>query len=161
MLNAGVKRTTDSDARGTTLCRHCGYDLRGLPLEDRCPECGTPVSVSLSAGRRLSGADPHWLRRVQTGLAAIGLGCIMLLLGWPAAVFVDTWWDDYLDLNPSLRMTLLSLPALPFLAFFLFGVIRVTSLDPRLLLSEQPVTVRRLAIGFAIATIPLSLLRDR
>lgn len=140
MLNAKVKRTTDSDDRGATLCRHCGYDLRGLPLEDQCPECGTAVSVSLSAGRRLSGADPYWLRRVQAGLAGIGLSCILLLLCLAVVAFVDTWWDDYLDLNPPLRITLFSLPALAFTAFFLFGVIRVTSLDPRLLLSEQPVT---------------------
>ena len=23
-------------------CAHCGYRLRGLPAEGRCPECGTP-----------------------------------------------------------------------------------------------------------------------
>lgn len=29
------------------LCLNCGYDLRGLTPTGRCPECGTPVQVSL------------------------------------------------------------------------------------------------------------------
>jgi Zn finger protein HypA/HybF involved in hydrogenase expression len=34
------------------LCTACGYDLRGLVLDGRCPECGTPVSESLARGSR-------------------------------------------------------------------------------------------------------------
>ena len=28
-------------------CRKCGYHLRGLPTNGMCPECGTPVAISL------------------------------------------------------------------------------------------------------------------
>jgi hypothetical protein len=33
-------------------CDDCGYILIGLPLDSRCPECGTPVRESLPGGRR-------------------------------------------------------------------------------------------------------------
>ncbi len=33
-------------------CDDCGYFIVGLPLDTNCPECGTPVSVSLPGGRR-------------------------------------------------------------------------------------------------------------
>ncbi len=28
-------------------CVHCGYDLRGLPANGRCPECGTAIARSI------------------------------------------------------------------------------------------------------------------
>lgn len=35
------------EARGNDccLCLHCGYSLKGLPAEHRCPECGTPHEI--------------------------------------------------------------------------------------------------------------------
>jgi hypothetical protein len=33
-------------------CDDCGYLIIGLPLDSRCPECGTPVRESLPDGRR-------------------------------------------------------------------------------------------------------------
>ncbi len=32
-------------AEGTIVCRRCGYDLRGQ-IEQRCPECGNPFSLT-------------------------------------------------------------------------------------------------------------------
>lgn len=33
-----------------TLCKTCGYDLRGLP-HNRCPECGTPFGTDGASNR--------------------------------------------------------------------------------------------------------------
>ena len=38
-------------------CRQCGYDLRFLDMEGRCPECGVPIAESLGPGVRVA---PEW-----------------------------------------------------------------------------------------------------
>lgn len=48
-------------------CIACDYNLRGLPPDGTCPECGRQVQDSLSA-YRLCFADPAWLRRIARGL---------------------------------------------------------------------------------------------
>lgn len=39
-------------------CRSCGYDLRGVALGSRCPECGTPVvqagAAAMSSGKAVA-----------------------------------------------------------------------------------------------------------
>ncbi len=93
------------DADGTIIvdlpCRDCGYNLRGLHKDARCPECAAPVAESL-AGFLLRFAQPEWLERVALGarIAAggitaisftlvalvltptLGLGSVMLALIW-------------------------------------------------------------------------------
>jgi len=62
------------DAIGTVsidcLCKRCAYNLRGLPESGRCPECGTPVAMSI-AGDLLCTADPQWVEKVALGLKII------------------------------------------------------------------------------------------
>ncbi len=60
------------------LCVHCGYNLRGLPLDGKCPECGEAVRRSL-LGDLLKYADPDWLDRLRFG-AALKLWNILLML---------------------------------------------------------------------------------
>jgi hypothetical protein len=55
------------------LCENCGYMLNGLPPSGNCPECGTPIDLSISDQLRTpplweNSVDPRprWLRFVTT-----------------------------------------------------------------------------------------------
>ncbi len=63
-----------------TPCRKCGYNLRGLMPEGRCPECGTPIGLSLH-GRLLRYADPAWVEGLARGVNLILWGLLLTLLG--------------------------------------------------------------------------------
>lgn len=51
-------------------CKRCGYNLRTLREDGRCPECGTPVGLSIR-GDLLRFADPDWGESVAKGLKII------------------------------------------------------------------------------------------
>ncbi len=136
-------------------CRTCGYNLRGLSPDDRCPECGTAVARSMR-GDLLAAADPAWLRRVCRGQLYIGIGGVVLLVRLPLAFLFGV----------------LGLGAIPYfwmaeelvydflcLTFVLIGVVWVTTLDPRLSLTEQPVGLRRITRGAAIGALGVQSLR--
>lgn len=56
-------------------CIRCAYNLRGLPMAGRCPECGTPVADSLR-GSLLQYAGPEYLATIHRGLILV-LGAIL------------------------------------------------------------------------------------
>ena len=60
-------------------CRVCGYNLRGLPRDGFCPECGEPVSHA-HGPPLLRYADRKWV-------AALALGVRLLLFGGLSTVF--------------------------------------------------------------------------
>lgn len=82
------------DETGTIIsdmaCRRCGYNLRGLNQQSRCPECNTPAGLS-TQGDLLRFADPNWVDRLSRGcsfilwgtlatlLASFGVGCLMFI----------------------------------------------------------------------------------
>ena len=55
---------------GDVVCRRCAYNLRGLPVEGRCPECGTPAGLS-TWGDLLRFSDPLWLSGLRRGTALV------------------------------------------------------------------------------------------
>ena len=66
-------------------CAGCGYALRGLPNDGRCPECGLAVAASIQAAARpprLADADPRRLRWTVLGA--------WLLVGY--AAFTGLHW---------------------------------------------------------------------
>ncbi|RMF71696.1 MAG: hypothetical protein D6744_17590 [Planctomycetota bacterium] len=67
-------------------CEDCGYDLTHRPANDRCPECGLSVSVSLTPELRRPGCG--WQNRLATS------GWVRRMFAWiidvPAIVFQPT-----------------------------------------------------------------------
>lgn len=80
MSNYTVAPSTIYDSGGTiqtdAACRKCSYNLRGLQHSGRCPECGTPVGVSV-LGDYLRYSHPDWLREVGNGLSLILWGILI------------------------------------------------------------------------------------
>jgi len=88
------------------LCRHCGYQLRDLPVESVCPECGMPISISLperpgTIGDPLSLRDVSRIRRcLQLILISILFYSINRLAWYTYYVLVAlypefaTWMDN-------------------------------------------------------------------
>jgi FtsH-binding integral membrane protein len=67
--------TLDRDAP----CRKCAYNLRGLSAAGRCPECGTPVGLSIH-GDLLRYSDPQWLEMLVKGLTFILWGIVVVIV---------------------------------------------------------------------------------
>src|SRR5688572_8897843 len=72
------------DAAGVVIsdvpCRKCSYNLRGLRLDGRCPECGRAVGLSVQ-GDLLRFSDPTWLRTLQRGVKLIIWGILVIVAG--------------------------------------------------------------------------------
>jgi ribosomal protein L37E len=66
----------DGKIRVDVPCRQCGYNLRSLRRDARCPECGFPVIRCLRRDD-LGYGDPAYVRRIALGA--------YLLLGAPVA----------------------------------------------------------------------------
>jgi hypothetical protein len=56
-------------------CRECGYNLRGLPLTQSCPECSLPIERSVRSDR-LAFANPSWVFRLRRGLLLVIVGVL-------------------------------------------------------------------------------------
>src|SRR4051794_532658 len=62
------------------VCRKCGYNLRGLHIDTRCPECGTPVGFS-TQGDLFRFCDPEWVHLLRKGVMLILVGVAVMMLG--------------------------------------------------------------------------------
>jgi hypothetical protein len=60
-------------------CRKCGYNLRGLSPDGRCPECGVAIGRSLQ-GDYLRFADPQWVQTLASGMNWILAAIVMSVL---------------------------------------------------------------------------------
>ena len=131
-------------------CVGCGYDLRNLPIDGPCPECGRPIAESLG-GRRLAAADSQWLTRLTIGQSLVAWGlqlavvafCLMPLLGilYGIVRFVGGIPDDaFVFVFALLRLVLIGGTALVWI-----GAILVTTPDPSESGAESAHSSRRIA----------------
>lgn len=81
-------------------CSQCGYNLRGLPSESRCPECGT-ISKKLfqnqATGKMSDEASTRFVRMLRTGfmlasVGAIGIIGMLLFSAEGLLIFTSLFW---------------------------------------------------------------------
>ncbi len=115
----------------SAACRACGYDLRGLRSDGRCPECGTPVAASLQEG--VAFAPPAYVGRLAEGAMLNATGVM-----FPAVMMASFWqFADRMPLGPLLMAL-----------FWCPGLWLLTTPDP----AGAPVEGRRTARGWLRAT---------
>lgn len=112
-------------------CVKCWYDLRGIGVRERCPECGTPVSRTM---RSLFASDLKYLKRlyrrlvwllvIQVVQLAIGVATIVMVPGyvsfWVGPVAIGNW-----------HWLLLSVPLLIRSSVLLSDVFQAEGREPR------------------------------
>ncbi len=100
-------------------CVRCGYNLRGLPASQGCPECGTTITLSLR-GEGLVFRDPAWVARLARGaawmLAGFGGYIVMGNVGYSLLAGLGPW-----GVNGGL---------LAFIAVGIVGIWQIASPDP-------------------------------
>ena len=143
----------DGTVAGDFPCHRCGYDLRTLGVNDRCPECGTLVRASVR-GNLLSFSDPAWLRRVASGVRWMGKS------GAAAAALGFVWLVTFR--SPLLPLATFGL--LLAVGAFLWGAWDATTPDPSGIDQERCVKLSTLARSLLLAGLlaaPVSALHGR
>ncbi|HEV8377755.1 MAG TPA: hypothetical protein VGP99_02815, partial [Tepidisphaeraceae bacterium] len=68
-------------------CRGCSYNVRGQHQDGKCPECGTPVGLSLR-GNLLAYSDPAWVDKLLKGIDLILWGLLASLIAGVFAIII-------------------------------------------------------------------------
>ncbi len=130
-------------------CMSCGYNLRGLVPKGACPECGTDIARS-TQGDLLNFADRNWVGSVYRGTYLLTLADALLVVCILAAIasplILLTAFDPTTMANAFDTFWII-LKALPLAAIGLMfvGVWLITKQEPRVSLTEQAASNRRVA----------------
>lgn len=123
-------------------CASCGYNLRGLTARHACPECGTPASRSLQ-GDLLRRSDPSWLGKIRLGVVLI-LANILIQIAMRVSV-------DGFDIFAGLPFIIPTTITLFGGALGLWATLLITAQEPRMSLTEDAITLRRVIRACAVA----------
>jgi hypothetical protein len=131
-VNPAAARTASQLVHGSPVgfdlsCVRCGYNLRGLPRVQSCPECNCPIADSLRDDR-LDFADARWVRNLARGARLLQVSFLFHLLA-------------------AVSYVLLSIGRLIPACFFIIGlavhaagILLLTAREPRLGISAPRIT---------------------
>ncbi len=117
------------------LCIHCGYNLRALYPDGRCPECGAAIGESLR-GDLLKFADAGWLERLAFGIRLKLFNIVLAMLAGLSGVLLITLFPQ----SAEVMQYFLSVAGG---AMGLWASYAITTQEPRIALQEDPVSLRR------------------
>src|SRR3954469_21862257 len=109
-------------------CLRCGYNLRSLATNARCPECSTPIASSLDTNLLRYG-DPSWTSILALALSFMLLAGAIQLLYTVAFLVVeetDVFFDHVTPFETANNFARLLFP----LAVFLLGSPEPSALKP-------------------------------
>jgi len=118
-------------------CRGCSYNVRGQHESGKCPECGTPVGISIR-GNLLRYSDPAWVEKLLRGVDLILWGLLTTLLGSGVAVVLQFTMGSRAHSFTQLVMILAS-------GVGVIGAWLLTTPDPGTAEESQMVTAREVA----------------
>jgi len=120
-------------------CIRCSYNLRGLPVAGRCPECGTPVADSLR-GTLLQYAAPEYLATIHAGLRLVLFSILASVAFMVIGIIAGIWM-------PGLSGFELLLQGVNFIIVVvaIVGYWRFTTPDPLFAGQEKPDAARKVA----------------
>ena len=144
-------------------CVICGYDLRGLSAQARCPECGAEVGRSLH-GDLLEYADFGWVLSLRRGSALIAWSINLFLAGWVVVFGLGMLLGSLGVLSarsPAAKYMNALFPAVAVVSSVMlcWGVWLFTRQEPRELGVEEQTSVRRLTRAAVILVVLLLSLR--
>lgn len=133
-------------------CFKCSYNLRGLPLNGVCPECGLPVQDSLK-GILLKYASAEYRSTLNSGLSLL-LNAILVQIVLAIASFVAM-----LLIGPDRSVFLIShLLGLAVSAMSFIGYYRYTEGDPGYVGIEPPRNSRQIARAMVLVLAGISVI---
>lgn len=139
----------DGRVRISVPCMQCGYNLRTLTAEGRCPECGRAVGESLDLYRSFTGGELNESLRCGMWLLAFGTGVFSLPGLIVVALIILVF--DVGGGSDSCGVVTLVLAAIIQLAGFVILTQRMAQLSP------QVQTLRRTARWLVAAAVLLGL----
>lgn len=133
-------------------CRKCSYNLRSLPTDGLCPECATPIPLSIK-GDLLCYSDPVWLKSLHNGARFIIFGVLVFVL---AAIANVIFAMNFHTSQASILLLLLTISAS---LLILGGWWLLTSPDPSGIGEDKYGTFRKIIRIYLIFTIVATLLQ--
>ena len=120
-------------------CIQCGYNLRGLATDGRCPECNAEVSRS-NRGDLLKFSDPQWLGRVLLGADLVYWGIVVgIFLGICGGLMMGLFGRLLGSFAPIVMFGIQILAPV----LHLSAVILLTTQEPRIALAESGLSWRK------------------